>query len=89
MPGVFEGGEGARGDELAQSVVAFVVGVFVEPEAVGAHEAVGVGGGVEVGEGEGVVVFVGVEEGDAVVWVEVEDEVEGAGDFPGGGSGVG
>ncbi len=86
---MFEGGEGARGDELAQSVVAFVVGVFVGPEAVGAHEAVGVGGGVEVGEGEGVVVFVGVEEGDAVVWVEVEDEVEGAGDFPGGGSGVG
>ena len=41
---MFEGGEGARGDELAQSVVAFVVGVFVEPEAVGAHEAVGVGG---------------------------------------------
>ena len=48
LPGLTKGGEGAGGDELTEAVVVVVVDFFVEPEAVGIFEAVGMGGGVEV-----------------------------------------
>ncbi len=47
LPLAFEGGECPGFDELACSGIAVIIGFFVDPETVGAHEAVVVCGDVE------------------------------------------